>query len=137
MNNLILDEIISIEEYNEIETIDITLNGNNLFFANDILTHNSALTSSDVGMENTAESIGLAATLDGFFAVTQPDELKDMNQYLIKQLKNRFGDISKNTRFTVGVDKPKMRIYDLEESAQDGLVQEGKPKDKKNFSDWS
>lgn len=75
----------------------------------------SGSTQSDVGMEDTSESFGLPATADLFLAITQTDELKESGKFLVKQLKNRMGDMSINTRFVIGVDKPKMRLYDSDQ----------------------
>ena len=86
-NNLQLDEIESIEYIGEEQTIDITVDGNSLFFANDILTHNSGIYHSDVDMTDTSESISLAQLADFYVAVVSTDELEALNQYLCKQLK--------------------------------------------------
>lgn len=120
-----LDKIISIEELDEEDTIDIEVDGNNLFLANDILTHNSGLGSSDVDMTNTSESIGAPAAADIMLAIIATEELLEMNQYMFKQLKNRFSDIEKFKRFVVGVDKSKMRLYDVEQSAQGDIIDDG------------
>lgn len=77
-----------------------------------------AVGSSDIGLENTSESIGLPATVDLMLAIITTEELEDMNQLLFKQLKNRFGPLDVHRRFVVGIDRAKMRIYDLDESAQ-------------------
>lgn len=108
-------EIVSIKYVGKRQTIDITTDGNNLFFANDILTHNSGFSQSDVGLDNTSESFALPGLADLFLAITQTDELKEMGQYLVKQLKNRFGSIDKFTRFVIGVEKSKMRIFDVDQ----------------------
>ena len=113
-------EVVSIEEIGEMDMIDIEVSGNHLFYANDILTHNS---NSDVGLEDTSESFGLPATADFMFAlVKQSEELADLNQIVVKQLKNRYGDPNINSRFIVGVDRSKMRLYDVENSAQEDLL---------------
>ena len=80
------DKIVSIEEIEERESIDIEVDGNHLFFVNEILTHNS---STDVGLEDTAESFGLPATADFMFALISTEELEEHNQIKVKQLKNR------------------------------------------------
>ena len=92
------DEIISIEDVGEKETIDITVTGDNLFYCNDILTKNS---------------FGTGATADLVLAISTNDEMERLNRLMIKQLKNRYADTSKFKRFYVGVDKSKMRIYDI------------------------
>lgn len=81
-----------------------------------------AINSSDVGMENTSESMGLPATVDMLIALISTEELQDLNQMMFKQLKNRYGDLSINRRFIVGVDRAKMRLYDVEDSAQEDLL---------------
>lgn len=112
------DEIISINPLGKRKTIDITTNGNNLFFANGILTHNSGHSSSDFGMEDTSESFGLPMTADLFLALIQPEELAELNQIIFKQLKNRLNDLNYNKRFIIGVDKSRMKLYDVETSEQ-------------------
>ncbi len=119
-----IDEIISIEELEDTETIDISVSGNNLFVANNILTHNSAFDSSDIDMTNTSESIGLAATVDAMFALITSEELESMGQIMIKQLKNRWGDLSYYRRFVIGIDRSKMKLYNLEDGAQKNVQSE-------------
>jgi len=79
---------------------------------------------SDVDLTDTSESFGLPATADLMFALISTEELEDMGQILIKQLKNRYNDPNENKRFVVGIDRPKMRLYDVEDDAQDELIQE-------------
>lgn len=85
-------------------------------------TTRSGFTSSDVGLEDTSESFGLPATADFMFALISTEELQEMNQILVKQLKNRYGDPSIHRRFVIGVDRAKMRLYDVEQHAQDDIV---------------
>ena len=85
-------------------------------------TTRSGFGSSDVGLEDTSESFGLPATADLFLAIIQTEELEDLNQIMIKQLKNRHGDIAINRRFVVGIDKAKMKWYDAEQSAQEDII---------------
>lgn len=120
-----LDEIISIKKIGKKETIDITVSGDNLFFANDILTHNSGFSSSDVEMTDISESFGTAATADLLLALITTEELDNLGQIMIKQLKNRYADKSINKRFVVGIDRSKMRLFDVEQSAQKDLVDSG------------
>jgi len=77
---------------------------------------------SDFGLEDTSESFGLPATTDLMLALISTEELENLNQILIKQLKNRYGDPGTYKRFTVGIDRPKMRLYDLEQNAQEDLM---------------
>ena len=77
---------------------------------------------SDVGLTDTSESFGLPATADFMIALIATDELKALNQIMIKQLKNRYADPEMYKRFVVGVDRSKMRLYDAEQSAQNDIV---------------
>ena len=111
-------------------------------------TTRSGFTNSDPGLEDTSESFGLPATADLMFALITSDELEELGQLMVKQLKNRYSDPTSNKRFVIGVDRSKMKLYDVEQSAQDGIIdsnQEDKPlntfgnreiqsKFKKNFS---
>tara|TARA_Y100001972_G_scaffold125849_1_gene178006 strand:- start:43 stop:1419 length:1377 start_codon:yes stop_codon:yes gene_type:complete len=81
-------------------------------------TTRSGFTSTDIGLEDTAESFGLPATADFMFALISNDELDQLNQIKVKQLKNRFGDPALNRSFIIGVDRSKMRLFDVEASAQ-------------------
>lgn len=77
---------------------------------------------SDVGLTDTSESFGLPATADLMIALIATDELKQLNQIMVKQLKNRYADPEMYKRFVIGVDKSRMKLYDAEQSAQDDLV---------------
>lgn len=79
---------------------------------------------SDVGLTDTSESFGLPATADLMFALIATDELKQLNQIMVKQLKNRYADPEKYKRFVIGVDKSRMKLYDAEQSAQDDIVKD-------------
>ena len=74
--------------------------------------------SSDVGLEDTSESFGLPATADFMFALISNEELEELNQIKVKQLKNRYNDPAVNRAFIIGVDRSRMRLYDVEQSAQ-------------------
>jgi len=78
--------------------------------------------SSDMGLEDTSESFGLPATADLFLALIQTDELQDLNQVMVKQLKNRYGDENLNKRFVIGINKAKMKWYDVEQDAQTDIT---------------
>ena len=81
---------------------------------------------SDVDLTDTSESFGLPATADLMFALISTDELQeDLGQIMVKQLKNRYNDLSVNKRFVVGIDRAKMRLYDCEQSAQDDILDSG------------
>jgi len=84
--------------------------------------------STDVGLEDTSESFGLPATADFMFALITTEELEEHNQIKVKQLKNRYNDPIKNRNFVVGIDRAKMRLYDVEEEAQKELITEPKEK---------
>jgi len=120
---MILKKILKIEELDEREMVDIEVSGNHLFYANDILTHNS---SSDVELTDTSESFGLPATADLMFALISTEELENLGQILVKQLKNRYNDPTVNKRFVVGIDRAKMRLYDVEQDAQKDILDSGK-----------
>ena len=102
--------------------IDIEVSGNHLFYANAILTHNS---NSDVDLTDTSESFGLPATADLMFALISTEDLEQMGQIMVKQLKNRYNDPTMNKRFVVGIDRAKMRLFDVEQSAQQDILDSG------------
>ena len=94
-------------------------------------TTRSGFSNTDVGLEDTSESFGLPATADFMFALISTEELDQLNQIMVKQLKNRYGDPNLYKRFVVGVDRSKMRLYDAEPSAQAGIIDTGVPDDDK------
>lgn len=79
--------------------------------------------SSDLELTDTSESFGLPATCDFMIGLISTDELEGMGQIMVKQLKNRWGDLNKNRKFLIGVQKSHMRFYDLEEAAQNNIIQ--------------
>jgi replicative DNA helicase len=81
-------------------------------------TNRSGYSNSDVGLEDTSESFGLPATADLMFALITSEELERVGQLMVKQLKNRYNDPTSYRRFVVGVDRSKMRLYDIEENKQ-------------------
>ena len=93
-------------------------------------TTRSGFTSSDPGLEDTSESFGLPATADFMFALISNEELEQLNQIMIKQLKNRYSDPSSYKRFVIGIDRAKMKLYDAEQTAQTGLADAGQDDDK-------
>ena len=110
-------------------------------------TTRSGYSSTDVDLTDTSESFGLPATADLMFALISTEELEQLNQILVKQLKNRYNDPTMNKRFIIGIDRAKMRLYDVDQSAQTDLVDSGqdldeepedlfKGKTRKNFSDF-
>jgi len=80
---------------------------------------------SDVELTDTSESFGLPATADLMFALISTEELEKMGQLMVKQLKNRYNDPAMNKRFMVGIDRGKMKLYDVEASAQEGIMDSG------------
>ncbi len=116
----------NVNSYTYIKTIAEELRGLAVEFNVPIVsatqTNRAGFTSSDVGLENTSESFGLPATVDLMFAMISSEELEDLNQIMFKQLKNRYADPTRLRRFVVGVDKAKMKLYDVEQSAQDNIV---------------
>ena len=96
-------------------------------------TTRSGYSNSDVGLEDTSESFGLPATADFMVALISSEELEDLGQIMIKQLKNRYGDPNLYKRFVVGVDRAKMRLFDCEQTAQDDVVDDGPIFDKGTF----
>ena len=88
-------------------------------------TNRTGFVSTDIGLEDTSESFGLPATADFMFAVISTEELQELDQIMIKQLKNRYNDPTYNRRFVLGIDRAKMRLYDCEQSAQDELIDTG------------
>lgn len=88
-------------------------------------TTRSGYGSSDVDLTDTSESFGLPATADFMFALISTEELEGINQIMVKQLKNRYNDLNIFKRFVVGIDRSKMRLYDVEDSAQVDIVDSG------------
>ena len=96
-------------------------------------TNRSGYSSSDIGLEDTSESFGLPATADFMVALSQTEELESLNQFMVKQLKNRYADPAFHRRFVIGVDKSKMRLYDVEQTAQGDMMDDGPIFDKGKF----
>jgi len=85
-------------------------------------TTRSGFSNSDVGLEDTSESFGLPATADLMFALISNEELDALNQIAVKQLKNRYNDPTANKRFVIGIDRAKMRLYDVKLTEQEGIL---------------
>ena len=109
----------------------------NVPFMSATQTTRTGFVSSDVGLEDTSESFGLPATADFMFALISNEELDGLNQILVKQLKNRYNDPTANKRFVVGIDRAKMRLYDVENNAQKELVNNGQKEDIPGFDKTS
>jgi archaellum biogenesis ATPase FlaH len=89
-------------------------------------TTRSGFGSSDVDLTDTSESFGLPATADFMFALISTDELEELGQIMVKQLKNRYNSATINKRFVVGIDRAKMRLFDVEQSAQKDILDNSK-----------
>tara|TARA_A100001011_G_scaffold371886_1_gene429693 strand:+ start:1185 stop:2441 length:1257 start_codon:yes stop_codon:yes gene_type:complete len=99
-------------------------------------TTRSGFSNTDVGLEDTSESFGLPATADLMFALISTEELDELGQILVKQLKNRYNDPTKYKRFVIGIDRSRMKLYDVEESAQTDIMSDMAPdKPINNFGD--
>ena len=88
-------------------------------------TTRSGFTNTDIGLEDTSESFGLPATADFMFAIISTEQMEELNQIMIKQLKNRYSDPTSNRKFVIGIDRSKMKLYDVEQFAQNELVDTG------------
>jgi replicative DNA helicase len=88
-------------------------------------TTRSGFTSSDPGLEDTSESFGLPATADLMFALISSEELEELGQIMVKQLKNRYNDPTYHKRFTLGIDRAKMKLFDIEQAGQMGIADSG------------
>jgi len=125
------DRIVSIEDVGVVETTDISTSGDNLFYCNGILTKNS---------------FGLPATADLMIALISTEQLENSNQIMVKQLKNRYNDANQNKRFTLGIDRSKMRLYDVNDATANIMNDSSSPPEKttpfatakkpKNFNDF-
>ena len=92
-------------------------------------TTRSGFVSTDIGLEDTSESFGLPATADFMFAIISNEELDELNQIAVKQLKNRYNDPTINKRFIIGIDRAKMRLFDVDASEQTDIVDSGQVED--------
>ena len=105
---------------------------------------------SDVGLENTSESFGLPATADLMFALISTEELEEQGQVMVKQLKNRYNDVSKNKKFVVGIDRSKMKLIDVgsdvvddrgfndsEDNVKNSGKRNGVPSAADKYDDWN
>ena len=124
----------NVNSYSYIKAIAEELRGLAVEFSVPIMsatqTTRSGFTSSDPGLEDTSESFGLPATADFMFALVSTEELEQLNQLMVKQLKNRYNDPNTFKRFVIGIDRGKMKLYDVEQSAQEDLVDAGQVDDK-------
>jgi replicative DNA helicase len=95
-------------------------------------TTRSGYGSSDVDLTDTSESFGLPATADLMFALISTEELEQLGQIMVKQLKNRYNDNNLFKRFVIGIDRSKMRLYDCEQTAQDDILDSGQEEEYNN-----
>jgi len=119
----------SVNSYTYIKAIAEELRGlaveYNLPVVSATQTTRSGYSNTDVDLTDTSESFGLPATADFMFALISTEELEQLNQIMIKQLKNRYNDLTSFKRFMVGVDRAKMRLYNLEDLAQNDVSDSG------------
>jgi len=112
----------AINSYNYIKAIAEELRGLAVEFDVPIFsatqTTRSGYSNSDVGLEDTSESFGLPATADFMFALISTEELQQLGQMMVKQLKNRYNDPTQNKRFVIGVDRSKMKLFDVDPNEQ-------------------
>ena len=120
---------LSVNSYSYIKAIAEELRGlaveANVPIVSATQTTRSGYGSSDVELTDTSESFGLPATADLMFALISSEELENLGQIMVKQLKNRYNDPTVNKRFVVGIDRAKMRLYDCEQSAQNDILDSG------------
>jgi hypothetical protein len=136
----------SVNSYSYIKAIAEELRGlaveTNVPIVSATQTTRSGFSSSDPDLTDTSESFGLPATADLMFALISTEELEQLGQIMVKQLKNRYNDPTMNKRFVVGIDRAKMRLFDVEQSAQNDILDSGQEeeytyeedKPKKQFS---
>ncbi len=126
----------SVNSYSFIKAIAEELRGlaveSNLPIVSATQTTRSGYGSSDVDLTDTSESFGLPATADLMFALISTEELEGLGQIMVKQLKNRYNDPTMNKRFVVGIDRAKMRLYDVEQSAQNDILDSGQEEEYNN-----
>jgi len=138
----------NVNSYSFIKAIAEELRGlaveTNLPIVSATQTTRSGFGSSDVDLTDTSESFGLPATADLMFALISTEELEALNQIMVKQLKNRYNDPTIFKRFVIGIDRAKMRLYDVEQKAQEDILDSGQEeeynpeekKSKKSFAEF-
>ena len=119
---------VNVNSYSYVKAIAEELRGLAVEFSLPIVsatqTTRSGFASSDPNLTDTSESFGLPATADLMFALISTEELEGLNQIMVKQLKNRYNDPTINKRFVVGIDRAKMRLYDVEQGAQQDIIED-------------
>ena len=98
-------------------------------------TTRSGFVSTDIGLEDTSESFGLPATADFMFALISNEELDELNQIAVKQLKNRYNDPTTNKRFVIGIDRAKMKLYDVKLEEQKTIVDSNQTTEDDQFAE--
>ena len=121
---------LSVNSYSYIKSIAEELRGlaveMNVSIFSATQTTRSGSTNSDPDLTDTSESFGLPATADLMFALISTEELEQLGQIMVTQLKNRYNDPTANKRFVIGIDRSKMRLYDVEQNAQSDILDSGK-----------
>lgn len=126
----------NVNSYTYIKSIAEEIRGLAVEFELPVVTatqvNRTGFNSSDIDLENTSESFGLPATADFMVALISSEDLDQLGQVMVKQLKNRWNDLNYHRRFVIGVDRSKMTFYDVEESAQEDIMHDGPIMDKTN-----
>jgi replicative DNA helicase len=130
---------LSVNSYSYIKAIAEELRGLAVEFNVPIVsatqTTRSGYGNSDVELTDTSESFGLPATADLMFALISTEELEQLGQIMVKQLKNRYNDPTVYKRFIVGIDRAKMRLYDCEQTAQKDILDSGQDDEYNDYED--
>jgi replicative DNA helicase len=120
----------NVNSYTYIKSIAEELRGlaveRNLPIVSATQTTRSGYTNSDPGLEDTSESFGLPATADFMIALVRSEDMDERGQLMVKQLKNRYSDPADLRKFVVGIDRIKMRLFDVEDTAQDDLIDDSR-----------
>lgn len=123
----------SVNSYNYVKAIAEELRGlaieKNVPIVTATQSNRQGFSNSDIDLTNTSESMGLVMTCDLMFALIATDELDKLNQILVKQLKNRYNDMVTNKRFVIGIDRSKMKLYDISEAAQKSFFSDSEKDD--------
>ena len=126
---------ISVNSYMYIKAIAEELRGlaveTNVPIMSATQTNRAGFVSTDIGLEDTSESFGLPATADLMFALISNEELDELNQIAVKQLKNRYNDPTINKKFVLGIDRSRSKLYDVKLTEQEDVVDSGQ----ENFAD--
>lgn len=129
----------NVNSYTLIKSIAEELRGlaveNNVPIVTATQTTRGGYSNSDLELTDTSESFGLPATVDFMIGLSTSEELEGLGQIMVKQLKNRYGDPNKFKRFVIGVDRSKMRLFDVEQNAQDDIIDDKPVMDKTKFGE--